>query len=156
MNLSNFFSLFSNNDKDKNQQEEDSLYQTTLADIMNTPAYWVGMFKKLIYNYKSHGNKLLMQVEGFDIGANYDDVQSAYEFMLYERSYFYLTCLDINNPGDLEILKKSQTKSYYLHLIIAFHITKIKKSMKSALILKKFRIFLKTSAKKLDSPRYFS
>ena len=60
MNLSNFFSLFSNNGKDKNQQEEDSSYQTTLADIMNTPEYWVGMFKKLIYNYKSHGNKLLM------------------------------------------------------------------------------------------------
>ena len=110
MNLSNFFSLFSNNNKDRNQQEEDSLHQTTLADIMNTPAYWVGMFKKLIYNYKAHGNKLLMQVEGFDIGADYDDVQSAYEFMLYERSYFYLTCLDINNPEDLKVLKKESDK----------------------------------------------
>ena len=110
MNFFNFFSLFSNNDKDKNQQEGDSSYQTTLADIMNTPAYWVGMFKKLIYNYKSHGNKLLMQVEGFDIGANYDDVQSAYEFMLYERSYFYLTCLDVSNPEDLEVLKKESDK----------------------------------------------
>lgn len=110
MNLSNFFSLFSNNDKDKNQQEEDSSYQTTLADIMNTPVYWVGMFKKLIYNYKAHGNKLLMQVEGFDIGADYDDVQSAYEFMLYERSYFYLTCLDITNPDDLKVLEKESDK----------------------------------------------
>ena len=110
MNLSNFFSLFSNNDKDKNQQEEDSFNPTTLADLMNTPTYWVGMFKKLIYNYKSHGNKLLMQVEGFDIGANYDDVQSAYEFMLYERSYFYLTCLDITNPEDLKVLEKESDK----------------------------------------------
>ena len=110
MNLSNFFSLFSNNDKDKNQQEEDSFNPTTLTDVMNTPAYWVGMFKKLIYNYKSHGNKLLMQVEGFDIGANYDDVQSAYEFMLYERSYFYLTCLDITNPEDLKVLEKESDK----------------------------------------------
>ena len=110
MNLSNFFSLFSNNDKDINPQEEDSLYQTTLDDIMNTPVYWVGMFKKLIYNYESHGSKILMSVDGFDIGSNYDDVQNAYEFMLYERSYFYLTCLDISNPEDLKVLKKESDK----------------------------------------------
>lgn len=110
MNLSNFFSLFSNNDKDKNPQEEDTSQYTTLTDIMNTPAYWIGMFKKLIYNYKSHGNKMLMQIEGFDIGVNYDDVQEAYEFMLYERSYFYLSCLDINNPEDLKVLEKESDK----------------------------------------------
>ena len=110
MNLSNFFSLFSNNDKDKNQQEEDTIQPTTLAELMNTPVYWIGMFKKLIYNYKSHGNKMLMQIDGFDIGTNYDDVQEAYEFMLYERSYFYISCLDINNPKDLKVLKKESDK----------------------------------------------
>ena len=110
MNLSNFFSLFSNNDKDKNPQEEDTSQYTTLTDIMNTPTYWIGMFKKLIYNYKSHGNKMLMQIDGFDIGTNYDDVQEAYEFMLYERSYFYISCLDINNPKDLKVLKKESDK----------------------------------------------
>tara|TARA_R110002012_G_scaffold127159_3_gene279346 strand:+ start:973 stop:1422 length:450 start_codon:yes stop_codon:yes gene_type:complete len=110
MNLSNFFSLFSNNDKGKNLQEEDISQYTTLTGIMNTPAYWIGMFKKLIYNYKSHGSKMLMQVDGFDIGADYGDVQNAYEFMLYEKSYFYLTCLDINNPEDLEVLKKESDK----------------------------------------------
>jgi hypothetical protein len=51
-----------------------------------------------------------MSVDGFDIGSNYDDVQNAYEFMLYERSYFYLTCLDISNPEDLKVLKKESDK----------------------------------------------
>ena len=106
MNLSNFFSLFSNDNESKTSSTQD----TTLEELMNTPLYWIGMFKKLIYNYKSHGNKMLMQVDGFDIGVNYDDVQEAYEFMLYERSYFYLTCLDINNPEDLKILKKESDK----------------------------------------------
>ena len=96
MNLSNFFSLFSNDNESKTSSTQD----TTLEELMNTPLYWIGMFKKLIYNYKSHGNKMLMQVDGFDIGVNYDDVQEAYEFMLYERSYFYISCLDINNPKD--------------------------------------------------------
>ena len=106
MNLSNFFSLFSNNDNPKNQKEENLTLSPNIEELMDTPVYWISMFKKLIYNYKSFGDKLLLQVEGFDIGTNYDDVQRAYEFMLYERSYFYLSCLDISNPGDLKILKE--------------------------------------------------
>ncbi|MAB65370.1 MAG: hypothetical protein CL662_00875 [Bacteroidetes bacterium] len=110
MNLSNFFSLFSNNDKPEDNKEQFTPTHNTFEDLMNTPAYWVGMFKKLIYNYKSHGNKMLMQVEGFDIAMDYEDVQRAYEFMLFERSYFYLTCLDINNPEDLKVLENESDK----------------------------------------------
>ena len=83
MNLSNFFSLFSNNDDSKNQKEESLPIQPNIEELMDTPVYWIGMFKKLVYNYKSFGDKLLLQVEGFDIGTDYDDVQKAYEFMLY-------------------------------------------------------------------------
>ena len=72
--------------------------------------------KKLIYNYKSFGDKLLLQVEGFDIGTDYDDVQRAYEFMLYERSYFYLSCLDISNPNDLKVLKEKSDKTLLFSL----------------------------------------
>tara|TARA_B100000963_G_scaffold346408_1_gene351585 strand:+ start:1534 stop:1971 length:438 start_codon:yes stop_codon:yes gene_type:complete len=106
MNLSNFFSLFSND----NESKSSSTQAITLEELMNTPQYWIGMFKKLIYNYKSHGSKMLAQVDGFNIGADYNDVQDAYEFMLYERSYFYLTCLDTNNPEDLKILESESDK----------------------------------------------
>jgi len=111
MNLSNFFSLFSNNDDPKNKEEESLSQQPSIEELMDTPVYWIGMFKKLIYNYKSFGDKLLLQVEGFDIGTDYDDVQKAYEFMLYERSYFYLSCLDVSNPKDLKILKEKSDKT---------------------------------------------
>jgi len=110
MNLSNFFSLFSNNDDSKNQKEESLSPQPSIEELMNTPVYWIGMFKKLVYNYKSFGDKLLLQVEGFNIGTDYNDVQNAYEFMLYERSYFYLTCLDTHNPEDLKVLEKESDK----------------------------------------------
>ena len=115
MNLSNFFSLFPNNKTPKNQND-DLLDPIPIKELIDTPIYWIGMFKKLICNYKTFGNKLLIQVEGFDIGTDYDNVQQAYEFMLYERSYFYLSCLDISNPNDLKILKEKSDETLLFSL----------------------------------------
>lgn len=66
-----------------------------LEDFTKLPAYWVGMFKKLIQNHHNFNKKVAGFLSEMDEELDVYDVETAGEFVVYNRAWFWLSKIDI-------------------------------------------------------------
>ena len=57
--------------------------------------FWVGMFKKLIYNHKSFNDKILNSFKDLDGELDMNDIENAGEFIVYNRAWYWINKIDI-------------------------------------------------------------
>ena len=96
MDIDKIFGLFEDNINVKKQ---------VYKDISEHPSFWVGMFTKIIMN---HSNFNLAHISVFKaVFPNMDmnDVINAGEYLIYTRSYVFLSRLDINDDIHLQTIK---------------------------------------------------
>ena len=97
MDVNKIFDLF--NSKEPNSLKEKSQAADILiTDYKNHPLFWVGMFKKLIYNHNVFRDQLLTFFENLDEGLDQVDIDRAGEFVVFTRAYDYITKV---NPDKL-------------------------------------------------------
>jgi hypothetical protein len=60
--------------------------------------FWVGMFKKLIYNHKVFNAKILKSFKDLDSELDMNDVENAGEFIMYNRAWYWVNKIDIKEP----------------------------------------------------------
>jgi hypothetical protein len=97
VDVNKIFGLF-NGGEDKNPKHDSDSNQDMsylLEDYKQHPMFWVGMFKKLIYNHKVFNAKVLNSFKDLDGELDMNDVENAGEFIMYNRAWYWINKIDI-------------------------------------------------------------
>jgi len=117
VDIKKIFGLFEEpqeNNKEVSREE----YNQLVDNYKKHPLYWVGMFKKLIYNHNLFNSQLLKFFEKLDEGLDQVDIDRAGEYVVFNKAWEYIKKI---NPED----KKHQETLYLfsaLHLKIALEL----------------------------------
>ena len=96
VDVNKIFDLF--NDKEpESLKEKAQIIDVLLTDYKNHPLFWVGMFKKLIYNHEVFNSKLLEFFKNLDDELDKVDVDKAGEYMVFNKAWEYIEKVDPNN-----------------------------------------------------------
>ena len=81
-------------------EEPESLMENAkMVDVLlnykEHPMFWVGMFKKLIHNHKVFNHKVMDFFTDMDEELDIYDVETAGEFVVYNRAWFWISKIDI-------------------------------------------------------------
>jgi hypothetical protein len=116
MDINNIFNLFLENPTNTYVSEE----AQKLADMFQEhPLVKIGMFKKLIINYYTSGDKLLEFFNLTDTELNVEDIRKAGRFIVYSRAWDYIKGIDISNEIHKEILISVGNKELQISLNLA-------------------------------------
>jgi hypothetical protein len=103
----------------------DEEYQEKIKELRDTPQYWIGMFKKLIYNYNNgystFMSNLLSSMEDTD-DIDKEKVKQSVEYLTYNIAYSYIVKLDITDLSHLYyiILESDDTLLTSLNLCLKY------------------------------------
>ena len=118
VDINKIFDLFNNKEPDS-LQEKAQMADVLIKDYKNHPLFWVGMFKKLIYNHNLFNSQLLKFFEKLDEGLDQVDIDRAGEYVVFTKSWEYIKKI---NPEDLQ----HQEALYHfvdIHLKIALELS---------------------------------
>jgi hypothetical protein len=97
MDIKKIFELFNSEDKG-----EGAAY----IDLSEHPVVYMGMFKKLIYNYETFSEQLIQFFNSSNENLDTNDVKRAGESMVYNRAFEHLEKLDLGNPVHVECIEE--------------------------------------------------
>ena len=89
LDISKIFSLFSNNE----ELDGSTVEITSFSDLLSTPIYWLGMFKKLISNCDTFTKKFLINMSN-EAELDISEREEAYKLIAYNRAYNYILNID--------------------------------------------------------------
>ena len=96
VNIDKIFDLF--NDKEPDSlKEKAQVADVLIKDYKNHPLFWVGMFKKLIYNHEVFHLQLLKFFDKLDEGLDQVDIDRAGEYVVFTKAWEYIKKIDPNN-----------------------------------------------------------
>ena len=90
--------MFEGNDFSSLQEKAEAT-DILLNDYKNHPLFWVGMFKKLIYNHNVFHLQLTKFFENIDESLDQVDIDRAGEYVVFTKSWEYIKKI---NPEDLQ------------------------------------------------------
>ena len=96
MNMDNIFDLFGSNDNLDGTENS-----TTLIDFKNTPTYWIGMYKKFIFNHINFNLKMIKFFKQSNTDLDVSDMKDAGEFVAYNRAWAYIKKIDLTNESHI-------------------------------------------------------
>lgn len=96
MDIDKIFGLFDNKEPDS-LKEKAQAADVLIRDYKNHPLFWVGMFKKLIYNHEVFHLQLLKFFDKLDEGLDQVDVDRAGEYVVFTKAWEYIQKVDPNN-----------------------------------------------------------
>jgi hypothetical protein len=145
VDVNKIFGLFGS--KDENPKPDLGTNQDMsylLEDFKKHPMFWVGMFKKLIYNHKVFNTKALNSFKDMDEGLDMNDVEAAGEFIMYNRAWYWINKIDINNELHQESIAYYADKILLTYTkVIILYFQKLEEYEKCA-HLKKIQNFLES------------
>jgi hypothetical protein len=89
MNIDDIFNLF--------KSPEEKTISTTQIDLSDHPIVWMGMFKKLIINYKVFSKQMIEFFESSDPKLDTDDIKLAGGIMVFARAMNHISKIDTTN-----------------------------------------------------------
>ena len=96
VDVNKIFGLFGGEDKNpKHDSDSNQDMSYLLEDYKQHPMFWVGMFKKLIYNHKVFNAKVLNSFKDLDGELDMNDVENAGEFIMYNRAWYWINKINI-------------------------------------------------------------
>ena len=104
MDVNKVFGLFEEPQEDKSKEMSQEEYTQLMDNYKKHPLYWVGMFKKLIYNHNLFNSQLLKFFEKLDEGLDQVDIDRAGEFVIFTKAWDYIKKVDPNNLKHQEAL----------------------------------------------------
>jgi hypothetical protein len=133
----------------------DEEYQEKIKELRDTPQYWIGMFKKLIYNYNNgysiFMSNLLSSMEDTD-DIDKEKVKQSVEYLTYNIAYSYIVKLDITDLSHLYyiILESDDTLLTSLNLCLKYF--EDRELYEYCTVLKSIETEVKKSILKFGSP----
>ena len=98
MDINKIFGLF-NNEEPESFKEKVHYTDILLENYKNHPLFWVGMFKKLIYNHNLFHNQLTKFFEKIDEELDKVDIDKAGEYVVFTKAWDYIKKI---NPDDIK------------------------------------------------------
>jgi hypothetical protein len=111
MNIDDIFNLF------KSPEEEND--STTQVDLLDHPIVWMGMFKKLIINYKVFSKQMVEFFESSDPKLDTDDIKLAGSMMVFARAMDHISKIDTTNQMHRDCLILYSDESFLKSLSLA-------------------------------------
>ncbi len=99
------FSLFDRVNEDTPLVEKAEI-ASQLSQVRDSPAFKLGMFKKLIFNHLSFNESLINLVKRADEDFDVDDVKNASEYIVYVKAWEFIEDFDLKDAESFDILKK--------------------------------------------------
>ena len=96
VNIDKIFDLFNNKEPDS-LKEKAQVSDILIRDYKNHPLFWIGMFKKLIYNHEVFHLQLLKFFDKLDEGLDQVDIDRAGEYVVFNKAWEYIQKIDPNN-----------------------------------------------------------
>jgi hypothetical protein len=96
------FNLFSQIDEGETSQK----VVGQLMKVQDSPAFKLGMFKKIIFNHLSFNDSLINLVKRVDEDFDVDDVKNASEYIIYTKAWEFIVDFDLKDTESFSILKK--------------------------------------------------
>jgi len=108
MNIDNIFNLFNESEIGEPNEGEESirLYQL----FKEHPLVKIGMFKKIISNYRNTGDEFLMTFKKLDDSLDLKEAKRVGDFIMNNRAWEYIKWIDINKKFYLDTLVSVATK----------------------------------------------
>ena len=95
VNINKIFNLFDG--EEPNSLQEKAEIVDKLLNYKEHPLFWVGMFKKLIHNHKLIDHKIINFFSEMEEELDLYDVEQAGEFITYNRAWFWISKIDIQD-----------------------------------------------------------
>jgi len=137
MNLDSLFNLFPSKDTPENDD--------VFIDFTESPAYYLGMWKKIILNHINFNKKILQFFKASSDELDIADVAEAGRYVVFSRAWYYLKYINLNNEEHVNAIIDS--KDDYLETSLELGIKHFQKSEeyeKCAHILKVLKISQKS------------
>jgi len=131
------FNLFNRADEDPSLQEKSEITDQLLA-LQDTPAFKIGVFKKLILNHINFNKSILSLLKRTDDEFDIDDVKNAGEFIIYTRAWAYVENLNVKDLETFESLKKGASQELITALKLAINYFQEIEEYEKCAHLKKF------------------
>jgi len=96
VDINKIFDLF-NNKEPESLKEKAQAVDILITDYKNHPLFWVGMFKKLIYNHNIFHLQLTKFFENIDEGLDQVDIDRAGEYVVFTKAWEYIKKIDPTN-----------------------------------------------------------
>ena len=118
INPKKIFSLFDKVD-DSLSIKEKAKIADQLSQVKDSPAFKLGMFRKLIFNHLQFNESLINLVKRVDEDFDIDDVKNASEYIVYVRAWEFIADFDLKDIESFEILKEYSSQE----LLTAFSLS---------------------------------
>ena len=104
MDINKIFGTFGSSSRDEDGFEHPSFLYTYKSDEDNHPRYFIRMFTKLVLNYTSYNKQLINFFGSAEPSLDTTEISQTGEMMLYERAYYYLNLIDIQDKYHIKVL----------------------------------------------------
>jgi hypothetical protein len=114
------FSLFDRVHEDTPLIEKDEIAEQ-LSKVKDSPAFKLGMFKKIIFNHLSFNDSLINLIKRLDEDFDVDDVKNASEYIVYTKAWEFIVDFDLKDTESFSILKKYSSQELQASFKLAIH-----------------------------------
>lgn len=120
MDVNKIFNLFNNEEHDSSSNKVEE--EVVSINFKEHPLFWVGMFKKLIQNHKVYNRSMINFFSKMDEELDLYDVESAGEFIVYNRAWHWIEKIDINNEQHQDAMLRYIDTSFlsYIKFTISY------------------------------------
>jgi len=91
MDINKIFNLFDSGSENNTEESKQ-----IITDFKEHPAYWLGMFKKLILNHKLFSKKISHFLEQLDPDMNTSEMKESGDYIAYDRAWYYIEKFNIS------------------------------------------------------------
>ena len=146
MDINKIFGAFGSSSRDDDGFEQPTFLYAYKSDEENHPRYFIRMFVKLILNYTSYSKQLLNFFGSAEPELDLGEISQTGEMMLYERAYYYLNLIDIQDKYHIKILFEEATPKLEEALNKSLKFFEEEEEYEKCTILKKYLDFLNFSS----------
>ncbi len=100
LNMDNIFSLFSSG------EEANGVDDQVFINFKESPAYFIGMYKKLILNNLNFNKKIVKFFKESNSDLDVDEMSDAGEWVTYNRAWHYISKINLSNEDHISSLEK--------------------------------------------------
>lgn len=131
MDINKVFGLFEEQDSNENS--------VTKLDLTDSPVMWIGMFKKLIINYKVFSQQLINMFSLIEPPLDISDIKRASSYMVYTRAFDYISKINTENQNHIECLKLYSDENLKQSISISLHYYESLEEYEKCAVLKKIQ-----------------
>lgn len=140
------FGLFGRAEEDPSYSEQQEI-TSQLFELQDTPAFKIGIFRKLILNHTNFNLSVLSMLKRANDELDVRDMKDASEFIIYTRAWEYIKDLNVKDIDVFEAFKKGSNEELVTTFALAIDFFESREEYEKCAHLKKLsdlsRYFIK-------------